>query len=146
MNTPAGLGRRGWASSIAVTPSLLLALLPRVACPACLAAYGSLLSALGVGALYRGRLVEPLIVGFLLLGVIGIAWSSRRHGRRGPLALTLAGSAAVIAGRLISNTSVLVYAGVVMLAAASLWNLWCRPRRSPLVQIEGPAQGVARGV
>ncbi len=127
--------RRGWASSVAVTPSLLLALLPRVACPACLAAYGSLVSTLGVGALYRARLVEPLIVGFLLLGVVGIAWSSRQHGSRGPLALTVAGSAAVIGSRLIWNTSAIAHVGVVMVAVASLWNLWCRSRRPLLVQI-----------
>ena len=140
------LRRPGWASSVSLTPSLLFAILPRLACPACLAGYSSLLSALGVGVLYRARLVEPLIVGFLLLGVIGMGWSSRRHGRRGPLALTVAGSAVVIASRLIWNNSFIVYAGVVMLAAASLWNLLRMSRRSPLVQIEASAQAGARRV
>lgn len=138
--------RRGWASSLAVAPSLLVALLPRVACPACLAAYGSLLSVFGVGALYRTKLVEPLVAGFLLLGVIGIAWSSRGHGRRGPLALTIVGSALVIANRYLWQNSLMAYAGILSLATASLWNLRCMARRSQLLQIEGPRREETPGV
>lgn len=140
--TPNDRSRGGWAGSLAVVPGLLLALLPRGTCPACLAAYSGLLSALGVGALYQARLVAPLTLAFLGLGLVGIAWSARSHGRRGPFVATLAGSAGVVAGRFLWDMSVLVYLAVVLLVAASVWNLWLRRRVShPLVQIGGVSGG-----
>jgi hypothetical protein len=132
----------GWAGSLAVVPGILFALLPRGTCPVCLAAYSSLLSALGVGALYQARLVAPLTLAFLGVGVIGTAWSSRHHRRWGPLVTTLAGSAAVVAGRFLWDLPALVYLGVAFLIAASVWNLRLRHRVSqPLVQIGGIPEG-----
>lgn len=130
--------RDAWAGSLAVVPGILLALLPRGTCPACLAAYSSLLSALGVGALYQARLVAPLTLALLGLGLVGIAWSARSHRRRGPFVAALAGSGSVVAGRFLWDVDALVYLAVVLLVAASVWNLWLRRRGSrPLVQIGG---------
>lgn len=133
---------RRWAGSLAVIPGIFLALLPRGSCPACLAAYSSLLSALGVGALYQARLVAPLTLLFLGSGVAGTAWSSRSHGRGEPFLVALAGAASVVVGRLAWDVGPLVYAGVAMLLAASVWNLWLRRRVSqPLVQVHSVLSG-----
>ena len=136
MTTANDRSRGGWTGSLAPVPGILLALLPRGTCPACLAAYSGLLSALGVGALYQARLVAPLTLAFLGVGLVGIGWSGRSHGRRGPFIATLAGSAGVVAGRFLWDVRLLVYLAVVLLVAASVWNLWLRRRGSrPLVQI-----------
>lgn len=121
--------RRSFLQSLAVVPATVLALLPSFTCPACLAAYGGLLSAIGLGFLQDERVLAPLIAVFLALGLVSVGWSSRSHGRRGPFLLTLAGSVAVVAGRLVWSIPGALYGGVALLIAASVWNLWLkRPR------------------
>jgi hypothetical protein len=137
-----GAGRRGLLGSLALVAGGLVALLPRGACPACVAAYGGFLSALGVGATARGRVLAPLTVALLLGGVAGVAFSARRHGRRGPLWATVAGSAAVLAGRFAWNVPRLVYAGAALLLLAAAWNL--RLRRAPVrLRLRRPAARLA---
>ena len=129
-------GRSTWLRSLAPVPGALLPLLPSVSCPACLAAYAGVVSALGLGFLFTERVLAPLIAGFLVVGIATIGWSSRTHGRRGPLLATLVGSAAVAAGRLIWRIPPAMYGGMALLVVASLWNMWLkRPQPSPLIQI-----------
>ena len=80
---------------------------------------------------------DALILAFLAVSVASIAWSTRSHRGLGPLVASLAGSAAVVTGRLVWTIPAVVYAGIALLMGASLWNLWLkRPRSKPLVQIE----------
>lgn len=136
--------RRSGMGALAAVPGGLLSLLPAAHCPACLGAYGALLSSLGVGFLLKERVLAPLIALALVAGVATVWWSGRTHGRRGPLLATIMGSAAIACGRLLWNVPALVYAGGLVLVAGSLWNLWLkRPKPEPLVNIrlrrkEGP--------
>ena len=131
--------RWSWMRSVALVPGAILPLLPSATCPACLAAYGAVLSTLGLGVLVTERALVPLIVVFLVLGVVSIAWSMKSHGRYGPLVATLLGSLAVVLGRLVFMLPSLLYGGVALLLGASLWNLWLkRPQPVPLIQL-GPA-------
>ncbi len=127
---------RGWIRSLAVLPGALLALLPSATCPACLAAYAGLVSALGLGFLFNERVLAPLIGIFLSIGIVSVAWSTRTHRRLGPLVVTAVGSGVVVAGRLLWNVPIALYTGVGLLVGASLWNLWLkRPKAESLVQI-----------
>jgi copper chaperone len=130
--------RRNWLRSLALLPGALLPLLPNATCPACVAAYAGVISALGLGFLLTERYLAPLIVAFLLIGIASVAWSTRSHRRAGPLIATLLGSAAVIMGRVAGHEHLLLYSGVSVLIAASLWNLWLK-RRQPqqLIRIAG---------
>jgi len=129
-------GSKNWLRSLAVMPGALLPLLPSATCPACLSAYAGLLSAVGLGILLNERVLAPLIVVFLIIGVVSVAWSTCSHRRAGPLVATLLGSAAVIMGRVVGHVHTLLYAGVVTVIGASVWNLWLkRPRPRQLVQI-----------
>lgn len=128
---------RPWSNSIATVPGALVSLLPTATCPACLGAYAGLVSAMGVGFLFRKQVLLPLIGIFLLLGIAGAVMSRRRHHRSGPLLLTIGGSLLVALGRIIWDVPVLVYAGAILLALASAWNFWLRrmPARIELVQL-----------
>lgn len=92
---------RPWSNSIATVPGALVSLLPTATCPACLGAYAGLVSAMGVGFLFRKQVLLPFIGVFLLLGMVGALMSRRRHHRSGPLLLTIAGSLLVALGRII---------------------------------------------
>ena len=142
--------RHNWARSLAPLPGALLSLVPSIACPACLAAYAGVLSTLGVGFLLNERVLLPLIGAFLAMGIASIAWSTRSHGRVGPLVATVIGTLGVISARVIWNIPTVLYASVAMLVIASFWNLWLkRPKPQPLVQLGygsspsgiGPAEG-----
>ena len=115
-----------WTKSLATIPGALVALLPTATCPACLGAYAGLVSALGVGFLFKQQVLLPLIGAFLLLGLVGAIVSRRRHRRSGPLVLTICGSLLVALGRITWNVPVIVYTGAFILAVASVWNLWLR--------------------
>ncbi len=128
--------RWSWLRSMALLPGVIVSLLPSAACPACLAVYGAVLSALGLGVLVTERALVPLIAACLALGVLSVAWTTRSHGRYGPLVATLVGSLAVVLGRLIWTLPPVLYGGIALLVGASLWNLWLkRPQPLPLIQI-----------
>lgn len=120
-----------WLRSLAALPAALLSLLPSFTCPACIAAYAGLLSALGLGFVLREEFLAPAIVVFLAVGVLSVGTSARTHGRPGPLVLTIVGAVLVVSGRLVWSVPSLVYGGAALLLAASAWNLWLkRPLRS----------------
>lgn len=129
--------RGGILRSLALVPGAALAFLPSATCPACIAAYAGVLSAAGLGFVFDARYQTPLISLFLAIGIASIGWSTRSHGRLGPLLITLAGSAGVVAGRLLWSLPALLHAGAVLLFVAAAWNLWLkRSLPEPLVQLK----------
>ncbi len=111
-------------------PAAVLPLLPSFSCPVCVAAYAGLLSSLGLGFLLTDRIQRPLIVAFLVVSVASVGWAARRYKKIGPFALTLVGSAAIIAGRVVWSVTPMLYVGVMCLVAGTIWNLILkRPRR-----------------
>jgi mercuric ion transport protein len=134
-------GRSRIVRALSVVPGAALALLPSASCPACWGAYGALLASVGLGFFINERVLAPLIVGALAVGILGIAWTTKTHRRYGPLVLTVVGSAAIAAGRLVWDVPPLVYGGGALVLGASIWNLWLkRPAPAPLVSI-----GITRG-
>jgi hypothetical protein len=128
--------RPRWMRSLALLPGAILVLLPVAHCPACLGAYFAVLSAVGLGFMVTERVLAPLIGLFLVLGIGTVAWSAKSHRRLGPLVVTLVGSAAVVAGRLVWTVPAALFCGVALLVGAALWNLWLkRPQPEPLVQV-----------
>ena len=141
--------KRGWLGATLTLPAAVLSLLPSFTCPVCLAAYGGVLSTLGLGFVLTESVLAPLIVVFLFVGIASVARTTRSHGRAGPLSMIVAGSGAVVAGRLVWNAPAVMYVGIALVIAASLWNLWLkRPVRRSLVQLRRgaiPSRGSFEG-
>jgi len=129
--------RRLRVGCLAMLPSALVSVLPSATCPVCLAAYGSLLAALGLGWLTRESVLLPLIFVFLSVGLLTLLWSARGHGRYGPFLVSVVGAIDIVLGRAIWNLPLLRNVGVALLLAGSIWNLWLKRRQLPvLVAIE----------
>lgn len=121
----------GWLRTVAPLPAAVLAVLPSFTCPVCIAAYAGVLSSMGLGFMYQSKYQTPLIVGFLLVGIATVAYSSRTHKKRSPVLLTLLGAAGVVAGKLVWEVPLLMYGGAALLFGATLYNLWLkRPKRT----------------
>jgi hypothetical protein len=128
--------RSRW-QSWAGLPGVIAAVLPKATCPLCVAAYAGAVSALGLGFLLTDRVLNPMIVVSLVVSVGGVGWNAWQSHQPVPLIMAGAGAVSVILGRMVWNTSVLVYAGVALMVAASLWTLWRRrARSSAIVQLD----------
>ncbi len=128
-------GRGGWFRAILVVPTAILPLLPSATCPLCLAAYGAVLSSLGLGFMLSDSVQRPLIVSLLALSFGSVAWSTRRHRRFGPLGAVVLGSSAIIVARIVWDLPWMVYFGVASLVVGSVWNLVLKRPQRQLVQI-----------
>ena len=125
---PGGMSR--WRSSAAVLPGIAVALLPKLACPACWPAYAGLLSALGLSFLMQSTWLLPLTAGFLALAVGGLAFRARKRRGYGPFAVGIVALPIVLLGKFSLESDAALYAGIGLLVAASLWNSWPSRRRA----------------
>jgi len=131
LSVASGSGRRASWASVLVVPGIVAALLPSLTCPLCWPAYAGVLSSLGVGFVGTTAYLLPLTATFLAIAVGALTFGARRHGRHGPLALGLVGSAIVLLGKFVLDATAATLGGVGMLVAASVWNVW--PRRATVL-------------
>jgi hypothetical protein len=117
----------GWKSAAVVLPGAGVALLPKLACPACWPAYAAVIGSMGLGFLLESRYLLGVISGFLGLSLAALWWRAKERRGYGPLALGAAASGAILLGKFVLESKGLWWAGAALLAAASLWNAW--PRR-----------------
>jgi hypothetical protein len=129
----------GWKTTWAVLPGAGVALLPKLACPACWPAYAALVSSLGLGFLVESQYLLAVIAGFLLLALAALGWRARSRRGYGPLLLGIAAAAAIIAGKFWLEANAVVWGGATLLAVASIWNAW--PRRAACSECVAPPAG-----
>jgi mercuric ion transport protein len=79
------------------------------------------LTAIGAGFLIRDRYLLPILALFLLASIVGTALSMRRHGRKTPLVVSIAGAAVTFGGIFLSAP--VAYAGIALLLLASILDL-----------------------
>ncbi len=130
-----------WRTSLAVVPSLVLSVLPQVACPSCWPAYAGALGAMGLGFLMSTAYLLPITGVSLLVALGALGWRARSRRGYGPLLLGLLASAVLLVGKLASETDLAMVAGVGGLLAASIWNSWPRADRACPVE---PATATSR--
>lgn len=134
-----------WKRCLAVAPAIGVAFLPKLTCPMCWPAYAALLTTLGVSFLISERYLFGVTAFFLLLSVGALAFRARARRGRGPALLGLGGSAAVLFGKFGLDSTAVMYAGLGLLIAATLWNNWpqrpaescpqCAPGGDELIQL-----------
>ena len=126
--TRRGAAAFGWRRLLAAFPSGGAALLPVGICPACLPAYAGVLSALGLGFLLENRYLLVLLAALLTASLASLAYRAKtRHGY-GPFGLGAVATGMILTSKFLFVSNPLLYGGVVLLVAASVWNAW--PRRS----------------
>ncbi|MCA1580338.1 MAG: MerC family mercury resistance protein [Acidobacteria bacterium] len=78
-------------------------------------------TAIGAGFLIRDRYLLPIFTVFLLLSVIGTALSRRKHGRKGPLVISVSGAIVTFGGVLLRPA--IAYVGIALPLLASVLDL-----------------------
>lgn len=114
----------------ALLPSVGAAVLPKLTCPACWPAYSGLLASMGVGFVNYTPYLLPLMATFLAVSIATLAYRAPRRRGYGPLILGLAAAALVLAGKFALESDPVMWAGLAVLVAASVWNTWPRHRRA----------------
>ena len=114
-------------------PGLIAAVLPKAACPVCVAAYAGAASALGVGFLLTDRVLNPVILVSLTVSVGSVGWNARRLRRPALVIVAVLGALGVILGRMVWSISAAVYGGIALLLGASLWTLWRKSHPAALI-------------
>lgn len=127
MNLP---GKKSWTFNTAMLPSIGVALLPKLSCPACWPAYAGLLSSLGIGFVDYTPYLLPFTLLFLVVSLATMAYkAANRHGYR-PLLLGVAASTILLIGKFYFDSDAAMYVGLAVLVAASLWNTWPGKRQA----------------
>jgi hypothetical protein len=122
-------------------PGVGLAVLSKFTCAACVGAYSGLLASMGVGFVATDSGLTLVTAALLAIGLASVAWSTRRHGHLGPLALVLIGSGVVLAGRFGAPSTVVLLAGAAVTLAGSAWNVWLERRPASCRATEITRQG-----
>lgn len=101
-----------------------VAALPVLTCPACWPLYAGLLSALGLGFVDYTPFLLPVTAVLLVISLVPLVWKAKsRRGYR-PLLIGVAGAGLILAGKFGLENQPLYYAGIAVLLAASIWNIW----------------------
>lgn len=118
-----------WQQFAATIPSLA-ALFPVLHCPACWPVYGGILTALGLGFLFQATYLLPITGSCLLLALFALGY--RAHTRHGylPLTLGLISVTAIILAKFLWASNLALYAGLLLLFVASVWNALPRKEAS----------------
>ncbi|MBW7991418.1 MAG: MerC domain-containing protein [Planctomycetes bacterium] len=126
--------RRGAATSrtrryrriLTVFPAIGTVLIPGVSCPLCWPAYAGLLSSVGLGFVNYTPYLFPLTVFCLAVAIFSLGFRARRGRGFGPLVLGSAAALIILTGKFIFVWKAVTYGGLILLVAASIWNLWSR--------------------
>lgn len=108
-------------------PSFLasgVAALPVLTCPACWPLYAGLLSALGLGFVDYTPYLPPVTAVLLILSLVPLAWKAPQRRGYKPLVVGILSAALILFGKFWLDHTALFYAGVGLLLAASIWNIW----------------------
>lgn len=101
-----------------------VAALPVLTCPACWPLYAGLLSALGLGFVDYTPYLLPVTAVLLALSLVPLAWKARQRWGYRPLTAGVFSAALILSGKFWIDNSALFYAGVGVLLAVSVWNIW----------------------
>ena len=112
-------GSTKWLSAVASGLSAAVALF----CPVCIPAIGSLLASLGLGFVVTTTVLRPALIALLAVSLGSLAWDVTRHRRWEVIVFGVVGAALVYAGRYLWPSTILLWAGAVIMIGTSVNNL-----------------------
>lgn len=130
------------AHGLAALPAVLLALLPKFACPACWPAYGSVLQALGLGSVLSSPWRLPLLAVFLLPALGLLARTGRRRRDQRPLTLGVVGAIVSLLAVALGHSTMSLL-GSALFVGAMVWSSFApkRTRTQPPIAAAQPGGG-----
>ena len=117
---------RRYRRILTVFPAIGTVLIPGVSCPACWPAYAGLLSSVGLGFVNYTPYLFPLTLLCLVVVLLSLGFRARRRRVFGPFVLGSAAALIILTGKFIFVWKAATYVGLILLVAASIWNLWSR--------------------
>ena len=117
-----------WRRLAAMVPSIGIALLPKIACPACWPAYAGVLSSFGVTFLIDSRYLFALTALFLAIALFFLGFRAKKRRGYAPLLLGALASAVLLVGKFYFESDPAMFTGVGLLMIASFWNSWPRQK------------------
>jgi len=125
---------------LSVLPSVVLALLPRLACPCQFPAYAGLLGSMGLSFLTQTVYLFPLTAACLTFAVGGLAIRADLRQGYAPFCVGLCAAIGLMIGKFMISSDALVYIAIIVLLAASFWNSWPKKRAKLRFTPDGQVQ------
>ncbi len=127
LQTPTGAGVTGkkfFGLNLSMLPTIGIALLPKLFCPACWPAYAGLLSSLGLGFFDYTPYMLPTMLLFVVIALSALWYRAAQRRGYGPFYLGAGASGVLLLSKFHFDNDPLMWLGLVMLISASLWNTW----------------------
>lgn len=115
---------RSWRGILAAVPAVGAGFVPVGACPVCMAATAGVLSSLGLGFLLETSYLLPLMTVFLGVALLALGYKADLRRGFGPLLVGVISTTTILAGKFAFSSDAVLYAGLVGLAGAAVWNAW----------------------
>jgi mercuric ion transport protein len=116
--------KRTWKQSLLAAPGIGVALLPKLVCPLCWPPYAGIVSSIGFGFLIGTAYLLQITSAFMILTLAVLAFRAKKRRGFGPFVSGLAASTAVLVGKFYLESNPIMYSGIGLLVAASVWNAW----------------------
>lgn len=110
--------------NLSLLPTIGVALLPKLFCPACWPAYAGLLSSMGLGFFDYTPYMQPIMLGFIAIALTGLFYRASRRRGYGPFLLGVVASGLLMYSKFYIDNDPLMWVSLVLLVMASLWNTW----------------------
>jgi hypothetical protein len=104
--------------------SVILSFFPK--CPFCWAAYMSIFSTFGLASIPYMPWLQPVMVVFFLVNIFTLFTVARKRKNYASFALSVTGASFLLGSTFMSVSLWLTYTGLLMIIAASLWNLFSK--------------------
>lgn len=106
-----------------------VAALPVLTCPACWPLYAGFLSAAGLGFVDYTPYLFPVTAFLLVVSLLPLLWKAQSRRGYMPFITAVAAAVLILFGKFRLDENMVYYAGIALLLAASIWNIWPQQKR-----------------
>ena len=111
-------------SAGSVLLSVIISFFPK--CPFCWAAYMSLFSSVGLASVPYMPWLKPVMIGFFAVNFFTLFMIARKRNNFASFGLSMTGAMLIMISTFLTAPRILIYTGLLLIIASSLWNLFAR--------------------